>query len=610
MDGMLRPCLAAIGFLLLAQPALCAAQGRAPDPRFGIVETFVNPAAATEAGAGFTRVILRWDVIQPAGPADWKPANVPDPFIERELADGRQVVGLLISTPAWASAGGTDGAERTADGRAVPKMDAWEAFVRRMAQQYRGRIRHWVIWNEPDVWEPDHPGSTWLGNEADYARLLKTAYRAIKEVDPGAEVAMAGQTYFWDWTHGRRLYLDRLLDALVADPEAAAGGFFFDVVPYHLYFNPTQAPQVIGEVKAALARRGITGKEIWINETNAPPSNDPQEQPWSAPRYRISLDEQAAFVIQQFSQAFAAGASRVEIYKLRNSADHPELIEPFGLLRADDPRRPAFDAYWAVTTYLRDFRGVTKQQLGDVVAFTFDRGGETTTVLWTWGRTPARVRVKAIAPEGLAGRRARPGQRDQSGGWQLSHRLARCELRQHGGVRARHRRRAAAAGGIRRGSRPGRAHPAADIDAHTHAVTNGDEHGNLQPGADRKPNARAVTIADRNTRSSHAYRHRGASNANCGSSDHHSRRDIRGNGGRDASGYARESSDLDLRGVDRRQRGCDRPGRKALLLEPPKIAAQVNGCGLRLRARYPLRTIASAKLRPPRGRGIRPPRAG
>ena len=280
-------------------------------------------------------------------------------------------------------------------------MDAWEAFVRRMAQQYRGRIRHWIIWNEPDVWEPDHPGSTWLGSEADYARLLKTAYRAIKEVDPGAQVAMAGQTYFWDWTHGRRLYLDRLLDALAADPEAAAGGFFFDVVPYHLYFNPTQAPQVIGEVKAALARRGISGKEIWINETNAPPSDDPQELPWSAPRYRISLDEQAAFVIQQFSQAFAAGASRVEIYKLRNSADHPESIEPFGLLRADDSRRPAFDAYRAVTTYLRDFRGVVKQQLGDVVAFTFDRGGQTTTVLWTWGRTPARVRVKAIAPEGL-----------------------------------------------------------------------------------------------------------------------------------------------------------------------------------------------------------------
>ena len=256
---------------------------------------------------------------------------------------------------------------------------------------------------------------------------------------------MAGQTYFWDWTHGRRLYLDRLLDALAADPEAAAGGFFFDVVPYHLYFNPTQAPQVIGEVKAALARRGITGKEIWINETNAPPSDDPQELPWSAPRYRISLDEQAAFVIQQFSQAFAAGASRVEIYKLRNSADHPESIEPFGLLRADDSRRPAFDAYRAVTTYLRDFRGVVKQQLGDVGRVHLrSRRADDHRALDVGPDAGARPREGHRAG-GAAGGRARPDQPDQSGGWQLPHRLAGGELRQLGGVRARHRRRAAAA---------------------------------------------------------------------------------------------------------------------------------------------------------------------
>ena len=132
MDGMLRPCLAAIAFLLLAQPAPCAAQGGAPDPRFGIVETFVNPAAATEAGAGFTRVILRWDVIQPAGPADWKPANVPDPFIERELADGRQVVGLLIGTPGL-------GQRRWRHGRCAVPFPRWTPG-RRSSGAWRSNI--------------------------------------------------------------------------------------------------------------------------------------------------------------------------------------------------------------------------------------------------------------------------------------------------------------------------------------------------------------------------------------------------------------------------------------------------------------------------------------
>ena len=127
------------------------------------------------------------------------------------------------------------------------------------------------------------PGSTWAGSVEDYARLLKTAYLAVKDVDPAQQVLMAGQTYFWDWSHGRRRYLDRLLDAIAADPEAPAHGYYFDAIPYHLYFNPSQTPGVLAEARAALKKHGITGKALWINETNAPPSDDPQEPPWSQP---------------------------------------------------------------------------------------------------------------------------------------------------------------------------------------------------------------------------------------------------------------------------------------------------------------------------------------
>ena len=387
-----------LALCLCACVGLPRAYADAPDPRFGIVEAYVNPAAATEAGAGYTRIVLRWDVIQPAGPDDWKPANVPDPFIEAELAAGRQVVGLLIGTPLWAC-DQSRGAEACQDSRAVPDMNHWAAFARRMAQQYRGRISHWVIWNEPDVWDLSHPGSTWAGSVEDYARLLKTAYLAIKDVDASQQVLMAGQTYFWDWSHGRKRYLDRLLAALIADPEAPAHDYYFDAVPYHLYFNPSQTSGVLAEARATLKKHGITGKELWINETNAPPSDDPQEPPWSRPRFRITQPEQAAFVIQEFSLAFASGASRVEFYKLRNSADHPESIEPYGLLRADDSARPALTAYRVAATYLRDFRSATLERQGEVVAVTFDRGDRTTTVLWTNGRRPVRVAVRGIAPQ-------------------------------------------------------------------------------------------------------------------------------------------------------------------------------------------------------------------
>ena len=385
-------CLTLAG-LLAASPLRSAAQPSPPDPRFGIVEAYVNSAAATEAGAGYTRIILRWDVIQPAGVNDWKPANVPDPYIEAELAAGREVAAVLIGTPVWATADGSDSP------KAVPDMSYWEQFVRRVAQQYRGRIRHWIIWNEPDVWDASHPGHTWAGSEADYYRLLKTAYLTIKGVDPTLQVHVAGLTYFWDAEHGRRQYLERLLDVILADPEAASYGYYFDAVGYHLYFDPRRSLEIISEVQGLLGARGVMAKQIWINQTNAPPSEDPQEPPTSAPRFRITLEEQSAFVIQEYALAFAGGADRVGFYKMRNSADHPESIEPYGLLRADDSRRPAFEAYKVVTTYLRDFRAVQWQHLDDVYAVTFDRGGTTTTVLWTMSRTPVPFTVRAIAPQ-------------------------------------------------------------------------------------------------------------------------------------------------------------------------------------------------------------------
>jgi hypothetical protein len=386
--------LCVLGILCSIVPSL-SAQTVPPDPRFGIVETFVNAGAANAAGAGYSRIILRWDVIQPDGPADWKPANVPDPYVAAELEAGREVVAILIGTPKWAAVRPEDGA------LAVPNLDAWAAFAKRMAEHYRGRVRHWIIWNEPDVWEAGHPGQTWAGSVEDYAQLLQTAYRAIKSADPSLQVHIAGLTYFWDWSHGRRQYLDRLLDILAADPDGPANGYYFDAVVYHLYFKPLQAPKVLAEARASLQKHGIKAKEVWVNETNAPPSDDKQELPWSKARYQVSLGEQAAFVLQEFSLAFAAGAARVEFYKLRNSADHPESIEPYGLLRGDDSRRPAFVAYQVMTTYLRDFRSAVREQSGPVNAVTFDRGSATTTVVWTAGSKAARVAVRAAGTEAV-----------------------------------------------------------------------------------------------------------------------------------------------------------------------------------------------------------------
>lgn len=394
-----------IGLLLLvtlARPVAAQEPAPPPDPRFGIVETYVDFQAAATLRAGYTRIILRWDVIQPRGPSDWEPANVPDPFVAADLAAGREVVAVIIGTPAWARDPQHPGnLPDQPSAKDVPDMEHWANFVSRLAQHYQGRIRHWVIWNEPDVWDPAHPGSTWNGAEADYVQLLKTAYLSIKAVDPSLQVHLTGLTYFWDWEYNREQYLSRLLRLIAADPEAAANNFYFDAVVFHLYYKPELILNVLSDIKRVLSEYGQAGKPIWMNETNAPPSSDTLEPPHWEPRFRVSLEEQSAFILQIFAVAFANGVERVEVYKLRNSTEHPEDHQPFGLMRGDGSFRPAFHAYQVATTYLAGFQNVTLTQQGDIYIATFDRGTETTTVLWTVAPEPRQIRLNAIAAEGL-----------------------------------------------------------------------------------------------------------------------------------------------------------------------------------------------------------------
>lgn len=318
------------------------------------------------------------------------------------MAAGREVVGLIVRTPAWARDPNHPGNDpNNPQLKDVPDMEAWGRFVRRLVKQYEGKIHHWIIWNEPDVWNPNHPGSTWNGTEEDYFELLKTAYFNIKAVDPTLKVYLSGFTYWWDEEYDREQYLVRLLDIIKNDPQAAKHGFYFDGVIYHLYYKPQQIYDILSEVRQTLDRYGLPDKTIWLAETNAPPSSDPQEPPHREPRFKASLEEQAAFMLQAHAMAFAAGAERVQVYKLFNSTGHPEDVQPFGLLRGDKSRRPAFDAYKVVTTYLSGFEEVNLFQRGDVNVAVFERPNDTVTVLWNVAPTPRHVSLNAINERGL-----------------------------------------------------------------------------------------------------------------------------------------------------------------------------------------------------------------
>ena len=67
----------------------------------------------------------------------------------------------------------------------------WVDFLKAFATRYKGRIRAYQIWNEPNL------SREWCKHAPDpaaYAQFLKASYSAIKSVDPNALVISAGMT--------------------------------------------------------------------------------------------------------------------------------------------------------------------------------------------------------------------------------------------------------------------------------------------------------------------------------------------------------------------------------------------------------------------------------
>ncbi len=384
---ILSHCLAFPG----ASALTAVAQGPPPDARFGAVEAFRDPVAAAEAGVAWDRILFYWSELQPAGPEDWNGYHVPDDWLDLAAQQGREVIGLLKHTPAWATDGPPGcGVPRGLDLPVDDPGNLWASFVRRVVQIYGDRIHRWVIWNEPDIDQQTY-GNEWCGSLDDYYRLLKVAYLAAHQVDPDVQIHLAGLTFWHD-----RDYLRRFLAHAVQDPTAVEHNYYFDVVSVHIYFQTESVPYIINEMLAALRAYGLQ-KPIWVNETNASPDSDP-DWPLVRPRWRVSLEEQAGFLLQSFALALSAGAERIAAYKLKD-VGLPPGGEPFGLLRPDGSRRPAFEAYRLITTYYAGTRSAREERYGLYEIVTLERGDVTTRVLWARTGSDVSVSLPALAPQ-------------------------------------------------------------------------------------------------------------------------------------------------------------------------------------------------------------------
>lgn len=159
----------------------------------------------------------------------------------------------LAMTPRWASARPDEASAYQPGNVAEPaKLADWTNYVSTVGARYKGKIKHYEVWNEPS--DKAH----YSGDLATLVKMTCEAKRVLKEIDPAIKLvspASAGG--------GRHIdYLDKFL--------AEGGAKCVDIVGHHFYVfkeSPEAMIPLIREVKKVMANNGVGHLPLWNTET-------------------------------------------------------------------------------------------------------------------------------------------------------------------------------------------------------------------------------------------------------------------------------------------------------------------------------------------------------
>jgi hypothetical protein len=420
------------------------------DEKFGVNESFRATEIAKNLGAKWSRFVFEWSQVEEEEGNYQKLTHqfyLGPGTLDRELNHGFKIYGLLKNTPPFAQLDPASGV------RSKPDLEKWGQFVRVIVGHYKGKIDHWAIWNEVEI----SPGganatyNTFVGTAADYKALLKVAYEVAKSVNPDAKIILAPYSYHHDLHEGGEQSLpwfESLVDALVADPEAAANNYYFDIFAMNIYRNPhdlydriagsipwSVRPPDRSSIKSKLESRGIDPNrfEWWITEMNFMAYDDFEAAGWDANAkndgFRITMQEQAAALVQAYALALSAGWDKVFWHAMSDDPPPPPdelwgLARFNGHLRNTDTGRlrPAACAYLMAARYMSHASNIRLHTLDrpnqtidpngtfnpnprqyaprfewHVQQATFDRGSERSFVLWNSGPDDVTIAVQRSA---------------------------------------------------------------------------------------------------------------------------------------------------------------------------------------------------------------------
>lgn len=284
---------------------------------------------------------------------------------------GVQIQVRLSNPPDWSRA------NPDAGDQAPP--DDFQDFVNyavAVAERYRGRIHHYQVWNEPNIY-PE-----WGNNFVDpvaYTELLCRTYDALKAVDPDIVVISGAlaPTNALDGFFGYSdfIYLQNMYDA--------GAGDCFDVLSmqgYGLNSGPTDHRYRLTTVNYARTEQirdimvvnGDADKAIWISEAAWNPVPTEAENPDIADRYnygQVTLDQAARWMPIAYQRAQTdwpwVGVINYWFFTRPHDFEANQSWFYFRMVQPDySPERPTFTPlpiYHSMTDYIHNLTPVLYQ---------------------------------------------------------------------------------------------------------------------------------------------------------------------------------------------------------------------------------------------------------